>query len=777
MRFIENGPSIPDDLLLARDEGRVVFFCGAGVSRAKAGLADFYGLAESVLDRLQVESNHVTRNVLHEAQQIGKRTGATSLISADRIFGLLERDFYLQDIESAVANSLKPKEDVDLSAHRILLDLASTTDGKLRLVTTNFDRLFEAASDLQSKLLLPSNLHGAANWSEFNGIVHLHGIVDEDYRQAESDGFILTSSQFGRAYLAEGWATRFFKEILDQFVVVFIGYTADDPPVQYLLEALNTRKERLTEVYAFQEGTETEAIGKWHHKGVEAIAFNPENNFCALWDTLEIWANRARSPEDWFRSVIELAKHSPKHLRPFERGQVAHVISTPIGTRRFAEAEQLPPADWLCVFDPARRFERPETDISPDRWVIASSSNVDQDSAQQESIKAEQETLIDPFTFYGLDSESPLTPIETHDESLKHNIPDTAWNAFASTNRDQQNFQTDFIPAFRGHGAINPSPLCPRLRALGVWLSKVADQPAAIWWAAKQSVLHPEIQREIMHSSKLISPVMRQAWLYLFEFWGYQANDDQSLQDFTDLKIAIGHDGWSHQRLRKYIALQRPFIKISPHFWHKCSPPDLYENLQLNDMLSLSIDYPEQIGDIEISNEWLAPCISEIRKNLEYGLLINKEIDRDDHFSIGSILATNTYIDPCSLSNRVIEFSKLFQRLVTLDIRLAQKELAAWPINDSSIFDRLRIWVAGMPELISETAFITILLELDDAMFWDSYSYSQRDLLLVLFNRWQQLSDESRIKLEEKILSGPQRWIQESESDFVSRKAWGILNY
>lgn len=49
MRFLANGPSIPDELLLARDEGWVVFFCGAGVSRAWAGLSDFSGLAETVI--------------------------------------------------------------------------------------------------------------------------------------------------------------------------------------------------------------------------------------------------------------------------------------------------------------------------------------------------------------------------------------------------------------------------------------------------------------------------------------------------------------------------------------------------------------------------------------------------------------------------------------------------------------------------------------------------------------------------------------------------------
>jgi hypothetical protein len=44
MRFLASGPSIPDELLVARDEGRVILFCGAGVSRAQAGLSDFLSL-------------------------------------------------------------------------------------------------------------------------------------------------------------------------------------------------------------------------------------------------------------------------------------------------------------------------------------------------------------------------------------------------------------------------------------------------------------------------------------------------------------------------------------------------------------------------------------------------------------------------------------------------------------------------------------------------------------------------------------------------------------
>ena len=57
MRFFENGPAIPDELLHARDEGRVVFFCGAGVSQAKAGLPGFFGLAEKVMEALGVQAD------------------------------------------------------------------------------------------------------------------------------------------------------------------------------------------------------------------------------------------------------------------------------------------------------------------------------------------------------------------------------------------------------------------------------------------------------------------------------------------------------------------------------------------------------------------------------------------------------------------------------------------------------------------------------------------------------------------------------------------------
>jgi hypothetical protein len=216
MRFLADGPSIPDELLIARDEGRVVFFCGAGVSRARADLPDFFGLAQRVIDTLGVMTDSPARRIVEKPRGIESRTGMSGLISADRVFGLLEREFLARDIEAAVAKALKPSVTADLSAHRMLLDLARGPDARIRLVTTNFDLLFESCDD-ELRSWKPPRLPDLQRHEELAGVIHLHGRVNENYSGADGDGFVLSSSEFGRAYLSDGWATQFIRSILDRY--------------------------------------------------------------------------------------------------------------------------------------------------------------------------------------------------------------------------------------------------------------------------------------------------------------------------------------------------------------------------------------------------------------------------------------------------------------------------------------------------------------------------------------------------------------------------------
>jgi len=87
--------------------------------------------------------------------------GVGGLLPADRVFALLEREFRIWDVRTAIAEALRPVPNADLGAHRILLDLARDPTGAVRLVTTNFDLLFEAC-DAQLARWAPPRLPESA---------------------------------------------------------------------------------------------------------------------------------------------------------------------------------------------------------------------------------------------------------------------------------------------------------------------------------------------------------------------------------------------------------------------------------------------------------------------------------------------------------------------------------------------------------------------------------------------------------------------------------------
>lgn len=758
MRFFENGPAIPDDLLIARDEDRVVFFCGAGVSRAYAGLPDFFGLAENVIQTLGVPADNPASKILNEAREIDKRTGISGLISADRIFGLLEREFLSRDIESAVANALKPKEDVDLSAHRILLELATSREGMVRLVTTNFDRLFDSC-DADLKVLQAPRLPDPSCHDEMDGVIYLHGCTNKEYSKSEGDGFVLSSSEFGRAYLSDGWATTFFREVIERYIVVFVGYSADDPPVQYLLEALNKRETKLNGVYAFQSGVSSEATARWRHKGVDAISYTDEDGgHSSLWKTLEAWSIRSQEPEKWYQSVIKLARKGPENLQPHERGQVAHIISTLEGARKFSEGDTLPSAEWLCVFDPLRRYAKPG-------YI-----------GRYES----QRQFVDPFEIYGLDSDIAPNKVDPDDSYSKREIPANVWDAFAANRLDHQNLRDDSFSAIRGYWSTNIPTLPSRLNQIGVWISKVSEQATSVWWAAKQTSLHPSIQQqikwELQYSDKDIPSVIRQAWWYLFETW--ERKDDDFRNDWYDLKSVIDKDGWDSATIRMYVSMNQPFLTAEKNYW---SGPKLIEekkDLQINDLLSLDVKYPSPPIEIKIPDNFVSLLVQEFHKILEHSLLLETELGGYELSNISPIIPddsedVNDYGRTHGLSKKVLYFTCLFERLIKINISLAHHELLTWIENEDTIFCRLKIWASGNAELVNEQLFHEIITNLSVNDFWDTYH--QRDLLLVLAKRWEGLGRDTRNKIEERLIEGPKKWENEEEDKFEDRKAWASL--
>lgn len=317
MKLLPDGPDIPQELLTAQEKGEVLFICGAGVSMT-VGLPSFRGLVAAVYTALGENWR------LHPAEREGMEPNGRLLGQYDRVLRSLERRLTVvgttqasrlrERMRNAVrANLLPPADrDIDLAAHAALLELSRDAESNIRLVTTNFDTLFERAWPRQG--LAPS-FAGAAmpqpKTAGCAGVLHLHGrLADATLGLAETD-LVLTSAEFGDAYLRSGWASRYVYDLVRAYTVVLVGYQADDPPMRYLLEVLEADRQRyadLRKVYAFTKIDDDEALTRalWEGKGVVPILHDvaADGSYGPLYRTILEWRTYAPDPTSWRREQL-----------------------------------------------------------------------------------------------------------------------------------------------------------------------------------------------------------------------------------------------------------------------------------------------------------------------------------------------------------------------------------------------------------------------------------------------------------------------------------------
>ena len=757
MRFFADGPSIPDELLWERDEGKVVFFCGAGVSRAYANLPDFFGLANKVAEYLEADKDSAAYQLIHQRDGNEKNNVASGSVSADYIFGLLERDFFQKDIEEAVASALNPeKQDSPkkpdyLKAHQILLDLATGEDGKVRLVTTNFDRLFEQCRK-KVKIWQPPKLPDPSRVDEMDGIVYLHGLATKDYKGAEGDGFILSTSQFGKAYLAEGWATQFIRQILDNYTIVFVGYSADDPPVQYLLEALFKMKATHNKIYAFQSNDGDDVINRWKYKGVMPICF-PAGGYDILWKTLEAWAKRARNPDKWYEQVIKKFASNPRALQPFERGQIAHIVSSSEGAKKFAHAKPVPSAEWLYVFDKFCRY------AIPDRLNPLSLD----------------ENFIGPPSLYGLDSDKrPQYPDLGHNDQMTGTSFPQPWDAFNINTRDYASVNIRNIITLNTYA----SQLVSRLEQLIFWLMEVLDQLDALCWAAFQFSLNhiviDIISRELLYHSRPIHPLIRQRWQVLIEKWKINTYFSYDL-----VSLPKKDKDWDATVIEQFEKLTRPHLFIKSSVYLQPIPQKLKLNRKnINQFAPVDIKYPHFDQPIVIPDKWCSASLKALRRNLEIAISCEKEIGIYGVIVLQPIICVNGSDNDIErthhLSGMIIYFAKLFDQLCKIDPSAAKFEFLSWPRNDDIVFAHLRIWAAGKAEIVADDEFGQFISSLSDETIGNCQH--EDDLLTILTKRWVKLDSSTRSMIETRLLENTPHFTGKDQIIRKKRQTWLRLN-
>jgi hypothetical protein len=209
-------------------------------------------------------------------------------------------------VRDAVADLLVPPT-VAFPDHLSLLQLSRDSDGRPRLLTTNFDTLFERAARAGGMPNVPSYAGVSmprAGGERDHGILHLHGRIADDALGLEPTDLILTSADFGDAYLRSGWASRYIEDRMRLGTLVLVGYGAEDAAMRLLLETLDADRDRfrdLHDIYAIELGT-PDSASIWKAKGIKPIEFADYN---AIYSTLSEWARYANNPVEYRRARVQ----------------------------------------------------------------------------------------------------------------------------------------------------------------------------------------------------------------------------------------------------------------------------------------------------------------------------------------------------------------------------------------------------------------------------------------------------------------------------------------
>ena len=311
--WINQDVDLPQALITAQREGRLVVFAGAGVSMGPpSNLPSFGALATAIA-----------------AGVLEPKPGE----ALDSFLGRLE--LHGIDVQARTRALIDIPASAPRDTHRLIANLFRNGDS-VRLVTTNFDRHFTTV--VRAKYPDGEVFMGPALplGREANGVVYLHGAVEKPWSR-----LVLTDGDFGRAYLADGWATRFLMEMFREFTVLFIGYSHQDPVMRYLARSFigPTARFALTPP-GYEEF--------WTNLGITPVHFPlrpAPAEYTAIDDALRSWSTTATMGVLDHEARITQLVATPPTPDPEAADYLRGVLREPVTLRFFVEHAKRP--EWL----------------------------------------------------------------------------------------------------------------------------------------------------------------------------------------------------------------------------------------------------------------------------------------------------------------------------------------------------------------------------------------------------------------------------------------------
>jgi len=267
-----SGVDFPEQLIQSIKQNQLVIFAGAGVTMAQPANGPSFSELTNFI-----------------AQGTGECLG---MEPADKFLGRLEKGGV--DVHLLTKNKLellkKPSE-LHLATLRIFPDINS-----VKIVTTNFEHLYNLAIETVFSKELKTYISPALpRGNNFQGLVHVHGSINQHKEM------VLTDKGFGNAYLKEGWAKDFLFDLFSHYTVLFVGYSHDDPIMNYLARSLPESEAKPR--YILIDSSENN-IKKWHLNNISPIESTYKNQATALNALSQKLNKPLREYRDEFSEII-----------------------------------------------------------------------------------------------------------------------------------------------------------------------------------------------------------------------------------------------------------------------------------------------------------------------------------------------------------------------------------------------------------------------------------------------------------------------------------------
>ncbi len=745
MQFIKSGPDIPERLLQQHEEGRVVFFCGAGISYP-AGLPGFGKLVDRIFTELGIVQNDVEKSAI-KAQQF------------DTAIGLLEARIAggRETVRQTLPAILKPDLSLTnaMATHKALLTLGKTRDNRTRLITTNFDRLFEEVINRKSigvkhysapLLPVPKN--------RWDGLIYLHGLLSENPTPNELDHLVASSGDFGLAYLTERWAARFVSELLRNYTVCFVGYSINDQVLRYMMDALAADRllgESMPEMFAFgsfRKGQEKEQANEWQTKSVTPILYKEHRHHYYLHKTLRVWAETYRDGISGKERIVvdyALARPMASTKQDDYVGRLLWALSDPQGlpAKRFADFNPVPSLDWLETLC-NERYRHDDLE----RFGISPKPKKDADLIFS--------LLRRPAPY---DLAKWMTPVDA---------------------------------------GFTRSRFDPVMSHLVRWLTRHLDDPALLLWVVKHGAqLHDEFVLQIENQLREIDklerdskqeelkkirlnapnaiprPAMRTLWQFILT-GRVKSLHHRQLHLFNWINH-FNQNGLTPTVRLELREMLTPRISLrEPYRWHE-EQVETKEPERPNDLVDLEIvlttdNVHHALENLSENQQWqeaLPDLLSDFSMLLKDMLELMHQLDGIDEKS------DRSYWDQPSIShhpqnNKFHERTALIDLardawLATAKINPLRAHLTAenWWQTPSPLFKRLSFFAATHNQIIPPTKALEWFLA--DDSWWVWTSETKREAIRLLVNLATNLNPEGISRLEKVILNGPPREMYKSE--------------